>query len=587
MTENRTPEPGQSYVRHGAAGLVLGQEAYAATPLGFWVYVEPGRYLQLDDVVHVHTPLPDGSGVEVYGVVDEVRAQQEGVTFASDVALVAGGVLPAQGVVAAHVAVTRVEPEIYVPPMPGQTVSVADDEARGTALFYDSMTEKFTFGLSRTGERVLGNLDFLDGTNGAHVNISGISGVATKTSFATFLLYTLFEGGALGTRTTNSKAIIFNVKAEELLFLDQPNAELDEQEKTKYDQLGLPARPFQSVSFFAPTKRGKQPIPDTGARQEGVTGFFWTLHEFCARHYLRFLFADADSELSALSYLVDAVEAQLARVVQEPGHPPGPNVVIHGKELSNFSELVDAIDAQTSPESGFWAGEGNSAAHVGTIRAFMRRLRAASAHVGHLIRGDEFQSETPDKHRIDPSKSQVTVVDIHGLHDRAQRFVVGVVLSEQIAERESRTGTDRPPPLFIVVDELNKYAPRDGRSPIKELLMDIAERGRSLGVILIGAQQTASEVEARVVSQCSFRVVGRLDAAEAGREEYRFLSAARDRARLLKPGTMIVQQPEIPVPLLVEFPRPAWATRSSMARIPSDSIPQDGNGADPFSRFER
>ena len=75
--------------------------------------------------------------------------------------------------------------------------------------------------------------------------------------------------------------------------------------------------------------------------------------------------------------------------------------------------------------------------------------------------------------------------------------------------------------MLVVLDELNKYAPREGRSPIKDVLLDIAERGRSLGIVLIGAQQTASEVEPRVVANCSLRVVancslrvvGRLDAA--------------------------------------------------------------------------
>ena len=47
--------------------------------------------------------------------------------------------------------------------------------------------------------------------------------------------------------------------------------------------------------------------------------------------------------------------------------------------------------------------------------------------------------------------------------------------------------------LFTMIDELNKYAPREGSAPMKELVLDIAERGRSLGIILIGAQQTASE----------------------------------------------------------------------------------------------
>ena len=115
-----------------------------------------------------------------------------------------------------------------------------------------------------------------------------------------------------------------------------------------------------------------------------------------------------------------------------------------------------------------------------------------------------------------------------------------------------------------MIDELNKYAPREGNSPIKDLLLDIAERGRSLGIILIGAQQTASEVERRIVSNSSIKVVGRLDPAEAGRPEYGFLPPSqRQRATLAKPGAMFVSQPEIPVPLAIEFPFPAWATRLS------------------------
>src|SRR6185369_4364317 len=92
----------------------------------------------------------------------------------------------------------------------------------------------------------------------------------------------------------------------------------------------------------------------------------------------------------------------------------------------------------------------------------------------------------------------------------------------------------------------------------------ISERGRSLGIVLLGAQQTASEVEGRIVANAALRVVGRLDPAEAERAEYGFLTAAaRGRAAILKPGTMIVLQPEIPTPLLVRFPFPAWATRKT------------------------
>ena len=139
------------------------------------------------------------------------------------------------------------------------------------------------------------------------------------------------------------------------------------------------------------------------------------------------------------------------------------------------------------------------------------------------------------------------------------------------------------PLQFVVLDELNKYAPRDSSSPIKEILLDVAERGRWLGIILIGAQQTASEVERRVVANSAIRIVGRLDPAEARRDEYGFLPAvARQRATILKPGSMYVAQPRLPVPLLVEFPFPAWATRPAEAD-PAATAEREGAPDDPFA----
>ena len=204
---------------------------------------------------------------------------------------------------------------------------------------------------------------------------------------------------------------------------------------------------------------------------------------------------------------------------------------------------------------------------TGTQDAFLRRLAASVDTAGHLIRKLDAK-EDEERHRIEWGASQLNVIDIHNLHDRAKRFVVGVVLKQLLEEKDAHGA--RQPLVFVVLDELNKYAPRDGWSPIKEVVLDIAERGRSLGVILVGAQQTASEVERRVVANASFRIVGRLDAAEAERSEYGFLTqAARARASLLKPGSMFMHQPEIPVPLLMQFPFPAWATRPDEVAEPT------------------
>jgi DNA helicase HerA-like ATPase len=542
-------------------GRVLG--TLDAMPLEFWVGVQPGEFLQLDDVVEVETPLPDGETVCLFGVVDLVRARHEGAKFDSDVFLIEKGVLPAQVSQAAHVRVTRVEPEVFVPPLPGQPVRRAVGVRREMALFFDAMERRLPIGLSRDGEPVFANLDFLDGTRGAHVNISGISGVATKTSYATFLLQSLFRSGALAGEAASTHAIVFNVKGEDLLFLDQRNDRLKEEDRASYRKLGLPDEAFDSVQILAPVRPGsRERLPATGSRLEGVSAFFWTLRELVEERLLRFLFAETDHEASQLAFVVDRIEARLAAALRE-GDARDAWIEIEGRRLETFDALVELLTERETDERSLaerWAYP----AAAGTVAAFERRLHAAARHVGHLIRGRDVGKR--DAHRLDWKRKQVSVVDIHALHDRAKRFVVGAVLKRMFEEKES-LGTSRPL-VFVVLDELNKYAPREGAGPIKEVLLDVSERGRSLGIVLVGAQQTASEVEPRIVANAALRVVGRLDMAEAERAEYGFLTAAgRGRAGILKPGTMIVQQPEIPTPLLVRFPFPAWATRRSEALV--------------------
>ncbi len=536
-------------------GRVIGTED--AHPLEFWVGIAPDQYLQLDDVVAVTTELPDGRQVRHYGVVDLVRSRFEGAQYDSDVFRVADGILPADVASAAHVSVTRVEPELFVPPTPGLPVSRAAGADRDAALYFDGMPHKFIAGLSRDGQPVYGNLEFLDGSRGAHVNISGVSGVATKTSYALFLLFSLFHTDVLGPRRSNTRAIVFNVKGEDLLWLDKTNRNLTREERDKYEALGLPAEPFASVGLWAPPRReAPEPIPDTGGRQSDVTAYYWTLREFCAQRLLRFLFAEADTEASQIAFAVMQVERALEYAALAT--PPNAGYLeLEGQRFTRFSDLAEFIAVNQEMFTKNIA--------QATYNAFARRLEAAAATCGHLIRAEP--QEIADRHRIDWTAHQVNVIDLHNLHDRAKRFVVGVVVKRLMEEKE-RTGTAEPL-VFLVLDELNKYAPREGWSPIKEVVLDIAERGRSMGVVLIGAQQTASEIERRVVANASFRVVGRLDAAEAQRGEYGFLTqAARARSSVLKPGSMFMLQPEIPVPLLVQFPFPCWATRQSEVAEP-------------------
>jgi DNA helicase HerA-like ATPase len=532
-----------------------------STPLQFAVALDETSYLQLDDVVVTVRQVPGLGPVLTSGIVTQVRARQEGASFGSDVFLISDGVLPARTQEIAEVSTTRVEPEVYVPPRPGEVVRRATGLERAQALYFDQMTNRVPVGRGRDGDPIFINMEFLDGTRGAHVSISGISGVATKTSFALFLLYSVFHSGALGARAVNAKAMVFSVKGEDLLFLDQRNARLDDDLRADYAALGLPAEPFASVGFWAPPIPGDMTgRPNVTGRTSGVDAFWWTLAEFCDQQLLPYVFADAEDERNQYTIVIHQVATRL----RLDARPAGNNgaVTLDGTLVTTYEGLVDLIiDRLTAEDSrADWAGPVTG---TGTINAFIRRLRSSLRPLSAIIRAD---LTAAPRRQISTRDQQLTVVDLHNLPDRAQRFVVGVVLAAETARKEQAGPGGL---LFTMIDELNKYAPREGSSPIKDVLLDIAERGRSLGIILVGAQQTASEVERRIVSNSAIRVVGRLDAAEAGRPEYGFLPASqRVRATLAKPGAMFVSQPQIPVPLAVEFPFPAWATRLSECAEP-------------------
>jgi uncharacterized protein len=560
-----TAEQRSSAVENMTEGLVLG--SHDAMPLEFWVGVEEGRQIELDDLLMAETISPRGQPVRFFGVVDAVRKRYEGAQYDTDAFRASEGTLPVDVSYTAHVQVTRIDPEVFIPPHPGDRVRLVKGAEFQRALYFDQMERRVPIGLTRTHEPVFANLDFLDGGRGAHASISGVSGVATKTSYGTFLLYALFHSKALEAEAVNSKALIFNVKGEDLLWLDRPNALLDEEARAQYARLDLPVGAFQSVGLYAPTKRRSQvPIPDTGGRQEGIKPYLWTMREFARDRLLRFAFVEAESARAQLAFVIIRVERALERAAGD-GDPDDPAIEVDGQRLEKFEDLVDMLDGPSLDNMV------PGAVASGTLDAFRRRLHAAAQHMGHLVRG----TAAARGRGIGWEEHQVTVVDIHSLHSTAQMFVVGVLLKRMMEEKEAR-GTSRPL-VFVLLDELNKYAPREGWSPIGDVLLDIAERGRSLGVSLFGAQQTASQVERRVLANAALKVVGRLDASEAERSEYGFLTrVARLRATLLQPGTMIVAQPDIPTPILLRFPFPAWATRQS------EAVPV-GAGRDPFARI--
>jgi uncharacterized protein len=587
----------------GAAAVVGVVDGCTQTSTqAFEIVLADEAVVQLDDLLAVTRHLPDGTDVTHYGIVVEIRGTIEEATTPSYTSDVRDGTSPGRTTRVAEVRILRNDPETWVPPDPGTEVRALAGTDRERALFRDQMHQALAVGLDRTNRPVWADWEFLNGSRGGHIRVSGISGVATKTSYAVFLLYMLMESPEgqrlLGATAPNTRALVFNVKSEDLLFLDRPNRNFsgDEEARQKWDALGVTdPGPFASsrIHLYAPRRpsHGGANDPDTMRTDGAVAAYGWTPHAFITEGLLDFCFTDADDRRGGnqISFVIQRVRAMLQRHVFPSASARGGAAVIvrqvpdeaprdpdqrapigrdQGTEITSFGDLAEFLERILDPVNGDPAWQ--AGVQPNTLAAVLRRLYACQPRLGHLI--------ACDVRPVNIDRGGVSVVDIHSLHDSAQRFVVGALLHRIF---EAKQGHGRLPLQFIVLDELNRYAPKDGSSPIKDVLVDIAQRGRSMGVLLIGCAQSAGDVDGHLNRNAALKVVGRLDAGDAA--DYGFLSSElRQRATRILPGAMIVNQPVIPESLLVHYPFPPYATCQDEA----DMTPDDDQRARLDSIFD-
>jgi hypothetical protein len=574
----------------GAAVVGVVDGCTQTSTQAFEIVLADDAVVQLDDLLAVTRHLPDGTDVTHYGIVVEIRGTIEEATTPSYTSDVRAGTSPGRTTRVAEVRILRNDPETWVPPDPGTEVRALAGTDRERALFRDQMRQALAVGLDRTNRPVWADWEFLNGSRGGHIRISGISGVATKTSYAMFLLYMLMESPEgqrlLGATAPNTRALVFNVKSEDLLFLDRPNRNFpgDEEARQKWDALGVTdPGPFAAsrIHLYAPRRpsQGGANDPDTMRTDGAVAAYGWTPHAFITEGLLDFCFTDADDRRGGnqISFVIQRVRAMLQRHVFPSASTRGGAAVIvpqvpdeaprdpdqrlpigrdQGTEITSFGDLVDFLEVVLNPDHGDLAWQ--AGVQPNTLAAVLRRLYACQPRLGHLI--------ACGVRPVDIEQGGISVVDIHSMHDTAQRFVVGALLHRIF---EAKQGHGRLPLQFIVLDELNRYAPKDGSSPIKDVLVDIAQRGRSMGVLLIGCAQSAGDVDGHLNRNAALKVVGRLDAGDAA--DYGFLSSElRQRATRILPGAMIVNQPVIPESLLVHYPFPPYATCQDEADMTPD-----------------
>jgi hypothetical protein len=122
---------------------------------------------------------------------------------------------------------------------------------------------------------------------------------------------------------------------------------------------------------------------------------------------------------------------------------------------------------------------------------------------------------------------------------------------------------------FLVLDELGVYAPRGARDPITRLFEHVAAQLRSQGIILLGAQQQASDVSDTIFGNSHFKALGTTSPVELESSTWNRLltSSQKARALMLGPDEKLILTDRGWMNVVVPFP--AWAMKESEAVLNS------------------
>lgn len=442
------------------------------------------------------------------------------------------------------------------------------------------MGQKLEVGLLRNGGtqfagRAAIDLDFLLGKNGGHLNVNGIAGLGTKSTLLLTINWLLLREAERQKQQRPSDPkrlqvvpVIFNVKNFDLFFIDRWNTAFRQNEAENRDdwrEMGIDEpKPFERVKFFAPQAKGLRTPVRTGDRLVDVSPYSWALKDIIEQRLFPFLFSDDDIFDANFGGLVGELEEYLTH---ESDHEPQ----LNRSAPQTFDALLEWF---RDDRDGL-----RTDAHTGTIRKLLRRLKYIVQEGDGVLRRNEVQGnplKIPEKDQEGP-----LVIDLCGIHrtPSLQRFVVAAVFHQIMQTQSAR----QVPGLkyLITLDELNRFAPKDGSDPITHQLELVAAEGRSQGVILLGAQQQASLVKPRVIENAAIRAVGRSGTLELGAEVWKFLNpSARSAASQLQPDEKLLYQPSFREPMLAKIPFPPFALSESDAE-PSSAT---GSEAIPVSR---
>jgi hypothetical protein len=544
-------------------GKVVATTQAPATVNEFSFWIANGRAA---DVEIGHIVVAGNEDSRVFGLVTEIRFYTDADSPLSDYYSHEFGrpdCVPPTARQEIHIATAEVlgSSPLAIRPTTGGMVRLAEANEVLEAYGMDAITDPVLCGVIPNGRDpsrmapALLSKKFLLGPEGAHANFSGASGLATKTSAAVSLILGILS--AAKKDASQVAVVAFNVKSADLLSLERnaDNALLEAVRQTSdhegrrmleiYDQWKVDLA-FKDVTirYFAPGKPFDPERPNT-LRQSGVRPFYYSLKEVADPSVpvrLADVLDPADLDDKSIGVLA-TIEEKL-----ESGE--------WGREVSTFKELIEKLP------TGHTTWEGHHAATVAKVRRLLQtnlKEILSGLFTWDKERGAEIPVETI-------SGGEVWVIDIQVVNDKGKRIVFANVLERlakllEQARARGRVGQGGLDSVVIFVDELNKFAPaaQEGSARLREQIIEIAARGRSIGLVLLGAEQFASAVHREIVGNVSTQIVGRTEQLELGERPYRWIG--KDLQYLvstLPKGKLLARHALFGRPAFIRFPRPLY-----------------------------
>ena len=558
-------------------GRVVATEKCPTTIDDFTFWTDPELILNPFDIVKVEHVNKSYS----YGVIEDISHITDSASFLTNFISSDFGDVNAEentlriGMNYVKAKVVCNTSNIYIPLQNNSRVMLATADEINYALGLNDIRNPLVCGYLEMYEGTKGcekvtlpvnlNSKFIIGPEGAHLNISGISGLASKTSYAMFLLKAIQDSYLKKPQNDEDEDsvafVLFNVKGKDLLAIDQINDFSDEKNPAqakadtiaKYENMDLTPEPFKNVHYYYPfsipntrhwnTYMSPEEVEDNIKKKKAKK--FKYVYEY-DKDNLDLMFANIDDSTqtmeSIISYIMSG-QGQFGTI----------------KDWQSFLEAVKEKCAGGSSS--------DKEIPVASWRKFYRIINKSitdNKMFSRDIRESDNETRIGDALKY-IKKNEVHVIDIAKLSEDKQSYVFGdairTIYDLQLGQYSGEEGVNPPSRIVIFIDELDKYASKDTpkNSPILRQVLDVAERGRSLGVVLFAAEQFRSAIHDRVTGNCSTHAYGRTNSIEVTKSDYKSIpSVYKTMMTRLKQGEYIIQNPVFRSLLNIKFPKPIY-----------------------------